>query len=211
MCGSVCCVQPPTVPASSGLPCLCLSFPITSPAPRSCGEPSGTRMPGAADQHMQPHDVGPRSESHSGPQSQGPGDPPGQSGSAGALATLPQENSTITPRRISSQRALGLQRPGHSVGRWELGGPGTSHSIHLRARRLHPEDTPAPAVTSPACHGLLWPRGAALVSGLQGGLVHCLQPRSSPHSSAVETSFKKWVQTQTFLHRKPLIITVLQA
>lgn len=98
-----------------------------------------------------------------------------------------------------------------SVGWGEQGGAGTSHSVHLRARGLYPEDTPAPAVPSPACHGPLWPRAAALVSGLQGWLVHRLQPRSSPRFSAVKTSFKKRVQTQTFLHWKALIITVLQA
>ena len=141
-------------------------FPHHLPAPRPCGEPSGTGMPGAAGQHMQPRDVGPRSVSYSGPQSRGPGDPPGQSGHAGALATLPQGNSTIRPRR------MGPGTPAAWTQCW-VGGAGRSRDQPQRppqspwaAPRGHPSSCcafsslPWTSVASRSCPGQ-WPPGLA--------------------------------------------------
>lgn len=171
MCGSVCCAQPPLRSLLAEVCPLSASVSPSPPqAPRPCGEPSGTGMPGAAGQRRQPCDLGPRSASHSGPQSWGPGAPPGQGGHPGALAILPQQDSTIRPRGSPSQRSLGLWQPEHSVGWGELGGPGAGHSIRLRACEPHPEDTPAPAKPAPACHGPLWPSGAGKMASSLGPL-----------------------------------------
>ena len=86
-------------------------------------------------------------------------------------------------------------------GSWEDPGPATASALEPTG---HTPRTPQlllsllqPAMDRCGLEELPWSDG--------------LQPRASSCSSVVETSFKKQVQTQTFLHRKPLIITVLRA